>query len=290
VKQVTYHPSNPEKALLGRMYEAVRENHVQAYEHHAVCLRRVLEEKHARPTGLSFDPSITTARAVTTQKIIAPHHRLTGRVYNDSGLPEIETMAGVKIKLTISPYQRMGSSKVKHQIHRFVAQYAYGDIPEGWEVHHIDGDASNYHPRNLECIPPALNKALAKKATRALPAGFSVGRGFRRITVVKLNRWSIKKVPRPVAGVDYYDTLCQAAIDMRRANLVKCGAVGKLAHYADTPLVLPPQSKRVRALYNALYAPERESLQQDLPIRLEVYVELVTLAETLIKTHHLTCT
>jgi len=36
--------------------------------------------------------------------------------------------------------------------HRLVWQYFYGDVPEGMEINHIDGNKKNNHPLNLEAV------------------------------------------------------------------------------------------------------------------------------------------
>lgn len=38
-------------------------------------------------------------------------------------------------------------------LHRDVYEANHGPIPDGWHVHHIDGDPLNNHPSNLEALP-----------------------------------------------------------------------------------------------------------------------------------------
>ena len=38
--------------------------------------------------------------------------------------------------------------------HRFVYESIFGNIPEGYEVHHKSGDYLNHNPENLECLTP----------------------------------------------------------------------------------------------------------------------------------------
>lgn len=45
-----------------------------------------------------------------------------------------------------------GRRKAK-QLHRAVWEYYNGEIPTGWQVHHIDGDVDNNDISNLQCMP-----------------------------------------------------------------------------------------------------------------------------------------
>lgn len=47
--------------------------------------------------------------------------------------------------------------------HRYVWEKANGQIPEGWEIDHIDGDRLNNNLDNLRAVPPNENKRNLKK-------------------------------------------------------------------------------------------------------------------------------
>ncbi len=50
-------------------------------------------------------------------------------------------------------WREPGSRKLCQQLeHRWVWEQSHGPIPEGHEIHHIDGDQSNNDPGNLECV------------------------------------------------------------------------------------------------------------------------------------------
>lgn len=59
-------------------------------------------------------------------------------------------------------YRRYPESKHKHHrryfgrsgkfLHRAVWEHYNGEIPEGYDIHHIDGNTTNNHIDNLECI------------------------------------------------------------------------------------------------------------------------------------------
>ncbi len=40
-------------------------------------------------------------------------------------------------------------------MHRYVWEKERGIIPDGWDIHHIDGDRGNNDIDNLECLPKA---------------------------------------------------------------------------------------------------------------------------------------
>lgn len=62
-------------------------------------------------------------------------------------------------KWTISKttgYYRSTESRKKHiSLHRYVWQKERGEIPEGYDIHHLDGDKTNNTIENLECLPKA---------------------------------------------------------------------------------------------------------------------------------------
>lgn len=55
-------------------------------------------------------------------------------------------------------YAASGWAIAKHgrsSLHRDVYRDHHGTIPDGWHVHHIDGDTENNDPANLEAISPS---------------------------------------------------------------------------------------------------------------------------------------
>lgn len=45
------------------------------------------------------------------------------------------------------------NSSIRKRMHRYVWEYYNGEIPEGYQIHHIDKDRSNNDISNLELIP-----------------------------------------------------------------------------------------------------------------------------------------
>lgn len=51
-------------------------------------------------------------------------------------------------------------SRGTNRLHRVVWEYYHGPIPDGYEVHHIDGNPANNDPGNLECIKASQHTEL----------------------------------------------------------------------------------------------------------------------------------
>lgn len=56
-------------------------------------------------------------------------------------------------------YINTAKGKRSQEIHRAIHEKEIGPIPEGWEVHHKDGDHDNNAPENLEALTPEEHKA-----------------------------------------------------------------------------------------------------------------------------------
>lgn len=58
------------------------------------------------------------------------------------------------LKFTIDPdgYYRQ-TTNPRRQLHQLVWEHHHGPIPDGYVIHHRDGNKANSDPSNLECIP-----------------------------------------------------------------------------------------------------------------------------------------
>jgi len=56
------------------------------------------------------------------------------------------------------------------RLHRAVWEAGHGPIPEGWHVHHRDGDRENNAPANLEALSPAAHAEIHANAPLAYVA------------------------------------------------------------------------------------------------------------------------
>jgi len=63
-----------------------------------------------------------------------------------------QTFDGIKFRLdSRNGYYWSVSKKFHKSMHRYVWEFYHGRIQEGYEIHHIDGDASNNEITNLKC-------------------------------------------------------------------------------------------------------------------------------------------
>lgn len=72
-------------------------------------------------------------------------------------------------------YYASGNGYYKHKghyLHRDMWEYYRGEIPEGFIVHHINGDKEDNRPENLECIPEIAHRLSHSndKRVRSTPA------------------------------------------------------------------------------------------------------------------------
>ena len=49
------------------------------------------------------------------------------------------------------------------KMHRYVWEVEKGDIPDGHDIHHIDGDKANNHISNLDCISHSEHSIIHNK-------------------------------------------------------------------------------------------------------------------------------
>ena len=49
------------------------------------------------------------------------------------------------------------NSTTRKRLHRAVWEYHHGEIPKGWQVHHVDGDKSNNDISNLLLVPKSIH-------------------------------------------------------------------------------------------------------------------------------------
>lgn len=80
----------------------------------------------------------------TRPKIRRPTQTFNGRTYTPDG----------------QDYYR-ATTVPRTKLHRDVWEHHYGPIPDGWDVHHKDGDKANNAIENLEAMPDAEHMALS---------------------------------------------------------------------------------------------------------------------------------
>ena len=53
-----------------------------------------------------------------------------------------------------------GRNRRPFLLHRLVYELAFGVIPEGHQIHHLDGDRANWAPDNLQAVTPWVHRAI----------------------------------------------------------------------------------------------------------------------------------
>lgn len=75
-------------------------------------------------------------------------------------------------RTSLVPYVRVSVNKKCYLAHRIIWEMHYGSIPEGMEIHHIDGDRANNKLENLRLVEreySAKNKPIFKNNTSGTP-------------------------------------------------------------------------------------------------------------------------
>ena len=68
---------------------------------------------------------------------------------------------GLKFAAGSYGYLRQTDSRKTHvSLHRYVWEKERGTIPEGYDVHHLNGDRADNRIENLECLPKAEHTRL----------------------------------------------------------------------------------------------------------------------------------
>lgn len=96
-----------------------------------------------------------------------------------------------RAKIDSNGYYRITSRKEGNHrklLHRLIFESIHGEIPEGYCVHHIDGDRLNNCIMNLELLSSSFHKSIHTKGNHELHRKISLSRntiGFRNVSIVK---------------------------------------------------------------------------------------------------------
>ena len=117
-----------------------------------------------------------------------------------------------------SPYANRTRGKRKTYEHVLVVERALGKpLPDGVEIHHVDGDGHNNHPSNLVICPDRAYHQLLHYRTRAHEASGNAG----WLKCVRCGKWDS---PENLSGGRFYWRRFHLACErqrMRNRGLVK---------------------------------------------------------------------
>lgn len=102
--------------------------------------------------GLSLQ-QIGQKLGVTRQCVYKAFNK-RGFVLRGPNFQPVKEYDGKKFTLRNTGYYGLTTNK-RTLMHRYVWEKINGEIPKGWDIHHIDNDKSNNDISNLECLPKA---------------------------------------------------------------------------------------------------------------------------------------
>lgn len=109
------------------------------------------------------------------------------------------------------------------QLHRAVWEYYNGKIPEGWQVHHVDGDIDNNEISNLRCMPAREHLSQHAEKNSQNPEYVK-----RRLDSIKKAAESAKRWHSTQEGKEWHRKHAAESIGKVRENRQKktCGFCG----------------------------------------------------------------
>lgn len=113
-------------------------------------------------------------------------------------------------------------------LHRHVWEHCNGPIPEGFHVHHIDGDCDNNSIENLDCLPAAEHFALHSKDRR------DNGLSPRNLEHMHEMRRKAADWHRSDEGLEWHQKVSGQYLKQARETLKE-----KRRHQAENPKLVP---------------------------------------------------
>lgn len=92
--------------------------------------------------------------------------------------------------------KRYGNNRFQAPAHRIVWQYHKGDIPDGLQINHIDGNKQNNHISNLETVTPLEN------TRHAIRTGLRCNKGENH-PMAKLTEDKVREIRRLYGTGEY---------------------------------------------------------------------------------------
>src|SRR5258708_4095523 len=100
-------------------------------------------------------------------------------------------MAVIKFRINSSGYVAFGKKGV---LHRSIWELINGPIPDGFHIHHIDGNKLNNNIENLQCLSHAEHLSLHMTSNKKLHLWHRTEEGRQLLSINAKKIWKNRKV------------------------------------------------------------------------------------------------
>lgn len=108
-------------------------------------------------TGLSLD-QVAKQLSVSRQCVFKAFKK-RGFALRGINFRPLQEYDGIKFTLRNTGYYSMTTNN-RQLMHRYIWQKEKGAIPDGWDIHHINGEKWDNRIDNLECLPKSEHTRL----------------------------------------------------------------------------------------------------------------------------------
>lgn len=128
---------------------------------------------------------------------------------------------GIRFTRTYDSAYFRNMNVTPHGMHRYVWQFYNGPIPEGYEIHHKDGNKANNDISNLECLERCEHKRLHGRMLT------EEDREWRRRNLEENARPKASEWHGSPEGLEWHRRQVEARKDNRRKKTCTCQECGK---------------------------------------------------------------
>ena len=108
-------------------------------------------------TGLSLD-QVAKQLSVSRQCVYKAFKK-RGFALRGINFRPLQEYDGIKFTLRNTGYYSMTTNN-RQLMHRYIWQKEKGTIPDGWDIHHVNGEKWDNRIENLECLPKSEHTRL----------------------------------------------------------------------------------------------------------------------------------
>lgn len=113
------------------------------------------------------------------------------------------------------------NSSIRKRMHRYVWEYYNGEIPEGYQIHHVDKDRANNDQSNLELLPFTEHAKLHSKE-KATTRHAQMVQNMKERVLPKAIEWH-----KSDEGRQWHSENAKAQMDGRNYKTFVCECCGK---------------------------------------------------------------